>query len=96
LFFAAYWLWPGRPRCSRDAGNVRKMLKRVCAEAGIRDGWTGREWQTSFGSSRSHRVLSIEEIAELCGAIGLRADALVLCRLARRRRRFQSELTARP
>jgi integrase len=23
-----------------DAGNVRKMFKRVCDEAGIRDGWT--------------------------------------------------------
>jgi hypothetical protein len=23
-----------------DAGNVRKMFKRICTEAGIGDGWT--------------------------------------------------------
>jgi hypothetical protein len=26
-----------------DAGNVRKMFKRVCTEAEIGDGWTPRE-----------------------------------------------------
>ena len=30
-----------------DAGNVRKMFKRVCAAAGSGDGWTPRELRTS-------------------------------------------------
>jgi integrase len=38
-----------------DAGNVRKMFKRVCAEAGIGDGWTPRELRTSFVSLMSHQ-----------------------------------------
>lgn len=33
-----------------DAGNVRKMFKRVCVVAGIGDGWTPRELRTSFVS----------------------------------------------
>jgi hypothetical protein len=37
-----------------DAGNV-KMFKRVCAAAGIGDGWTPRELRTSFVSLMSHR-----------------------------------------
>jgi integrase len=37
-----------------DAGNVRKMFKRVCAEAGIGDSWTPRELRTSFVSLMSH------------------------------------------
>ena len=46
-----------------DAGNVRKMFKRVCTEAGTGDGWTPRELRTSFVSLLSHRGVSIEEIA---------------------------------
>jgi len=30
-----------------DAGNVRKMFKRVCDEAEIGDGWTPRELRTT-------------------------------------------------
>jgi site-specific recombinase XerD len=38
-----------------DAGNVRKMFKRVCTEAGAGDGWTPRELRTTFVSLLSHR-----------------------------------------
>ena len=50
-----------------DAGNVRKMFKRVCTEAGAGDGWTPRDLRTSFVSLLSHRGVSIEEIARLVG-----------------------------
>lgn len=51
-----------------DAGNVRKMFKRVCTEAGTGDSWTPRELRTTFVSSTScHRGVSIEEIARLVG-----------------------------
>jgi len=50
-----------------DAGNVRKMFKRVCRVAGIGDDWTPRELRTSFVSLMSHRGVSIEEIARLVG-----------------------------
>jgi site-specific recombinase XerD len=50
-----------------DAGNVRKMFKRVCEAAGAGDGWTPRELRTSFVSLLSHRGVSIEEIARLAG-----------------------------
>jgi Phage integrase family len=50
-----------------DAGNVRKMFKRVCTSAGIGDGWTPRELRTSFVSLMSHRGVRIEEIARLVG-----------------------------
>ena len=51
-----------------DAGNVRKMFKRVCKEAGIGDDWTPRELRTSFVSLMSHRGVSTEEIARLARA----------------------------
>jgi integrase len=40
-----------------DAGNVRKMFKRICTEAGAGggDGWTPREPRTTFVSLLSHR-----------------------------------------
>jgi integrase len=52
-----------------DAGNVRKMFKRICAEAGTGtgDGWTPRELRTSFVSLMSHQGVAIEEIARLVG-----------------------------
>ena len=50
-----------------DAGNVRKMFKRVCAAAGVGEGWTPRELRTSFVSLLSHHGVSIEEIAQLAG-----------------------------
>ena len=50
-----------------DAGNVRKMFKRICTEAGDGDGWTPRELRTTFVSLLSHRGVSIEEIARLAG-----------------------------
>jgi integrase len=60
-----------------DAGNVRKMFKRVCAAAGAGDGWTPRELRTSFVSLLSHRGVSIEEIARLAGHASTRTTEVV-------------------
>jgi integrase len=62
---------------SLDAGNVRKMFKRVCSVAGIGDGWTPRELRTSFVSLMSHRGVSIEEIARLAGHASTRTTEVV-------------------
>ena len=50
-----------------DAGNVRKMFKRICTEAGAGDSWTPRELRTTFVSLMSHQGVAIEEIARLVG-----------------------------
>jgi integrase len=60
-----------------DAGNVRKMFKRVCAAAGAGDGWTPRELRTTFVSLLSHRGVSIEEIARLVGHASTRTTEIV-------------------
>src|SRR5712672_2179362 len=60
-----------------DAGNVRKMFKRVCTEAGIGDGGTPRELRTSFVSLLSHHGVSIEEIARLVGHASTRTTEIV-------------------
>ena len=60
-----------------DAGNVRKIFKRVCKAAGIGDGWTPRELRTSFVSLMSHRGVSIEEIARLAGHASTRTTEIV-------------------
>ena len=60
-----------------DAGNVRKMFKRICTEAGIGDSWTPRELRTSFVSLMSHRGVSIEEIARLVGHASTRTTEIV-------------------
>jgi integrase len=60
-----------------DAGNVRKMFKRVCKVAGSGDGWTPRELRTSFVSLMSHRGVSIEEIARLVGHASTRTTEIV-------------------
>jgi integrase len=60
-----------------DAGNVRKMFKRVCKAAGIGDDWTPRELRTSFVSLMSHRGVSIEEIARLVGHASTRTTEVV-------------------
>ena len=60
-----------------DAGNVRKMFKRACTEAGIGDDWTPRELRTSFVSLMSHRGVSIEEIARLVGHATTRTTEIV-------------------
>jgi integrase len=60
-----------------DAGNVRKMFKRVCTAAKIGDGWTPRELRTSFVSLMSHRGVSIEEIAHLVGHASSRTTEVV-------------------
>ena len=60
-----------------DAGNVRKMFKRICTEAGIGDGWTPRELRTSFVSLMSHQGVAIEEIARLVGHASTRTTEVV-------------------
>jgi integrase len=60
-----------------DAGNIRKMFKRVCTAAGIGDSWAPRELRTSFVSVMSHRGVSIEEIARLAGHASTRTTEVV-------------------
>ena len=60
-----------------DAGNVRKMFKRVCAEAGAGDSWTPRELRTTFVSLMSHHGVSTEEIARLAGHASTRTTEVV-------------------
>ena len=60
-----------------DAGNVRKMFKRICAASGIGDGWTPRELRTTFVSLMSHQGDSIEEIARLAGHATTRTTEIV-------------------
>src|SRR5262249_18099548 len=60
-----------------DAGNVRKMFKRVCVAAEVGDGWTPRELRTSFVSLMSHHGVSIEEIARLAGHTSTRTTEVV-------------------
>ena len=60
-----------------DAGNVRKMFKRISTEAGAGDGWTPRELRTTFVSLLSHRGVSIEEIARLAGHASTRTTEIV-------------------
>ena len=60
-----------------DAGNIRKMFKRICTEAGAGDGWTPRELRTTFVSLLSHRGVSIEEIARLTGHASTRTTEIV-------------------
>ena len=60
-----------------DAGNVRKMFKRVCTAAGVGNGWTPRELRTSFVSLMSRHGVSIEEIAHLVGHTSTRTTEVV-------------------
>jgi integrase len=60
-----------------DAGNVRKMFKRICAEAGAGDSWTPRELRTTFVSLMSHQGVAIEEIARLAGHATTRTTEIV-------------------
>jgi integrase len=60
-----------------DAGNVRKMFKRICTEAGVGDNWTPRELRTTFVSLMSHQGVSIEEIARLVGHATTRTTEIV-------------------
>ena len=60
-----------------DAGNVRKMFKRICTETGIGDGWTPRELRTTFVSLMSHQGVAIEEIARLVGHATTRTTEIV-------------------
>ena len=60
-----------------DAGNVRKMFRRICTETGTGDGWTPRELRTTFVSLMSHHGVSIEEIARLVGHATTRTTEIV-------------------
>jgi site-specific recombinase XerD len=60
-----------------DAGNVRKMFKRICTEAGAGDGWTPRELRTTFVSLMSHQGVAIEEITRLAGYATTRTTEIV-------------------
>ena len=60
-----------------DAGNVRKMFKRICTEAGAGDSWTPRELRTTFVSLLSHQGVAIEEIARLVGHATTRTTEIV-------------------
>jgi integrase len=60
-----------------DAANVRKMFKRICAEAGVGEGWTPRELRTTFVSLMSHSGVAIEEIARLVGHSSTRTTEIV-------------------
>jgi site-specific recombinase XerD len=60
-----------------DAGNVRKMFKRICTEASVGDSWTPRELRTTFVSLMSHQGVSIEEIARLVGHATTRTTEIV-------------------
>jgi integrase len=62
---------------SLDAGNVRKMFKRICMAAAIGDDWTPRELRTSFVSLMSDRGVSIEEIARMVGHTSTRTTEVV-------------------
>jgi integrase len=56
-----------------DAGNVRKMFRRIC----IGDGWTPRELQTSSVTLLSHQGVATEEIARLAGHATTRTTEIV-------------------
>ena len=60
-----------------DAGNVRKMFKRICKVAGVGDSWMPRELRNSFVSLMSHSGVSIEEIARLVGHTSTRTTEVV-------------------
>jgi integrase len=60
-----------------DAGNVRKMFKRVLHGGGIGDGWTPRELRTSFVGLMSHHGVSIEETALLAGHVSTRTTEVM-------------------
>jgi integrase len=57
-----------------DAGNVRKMFKRICTEAGA---GAPRELRTTFVSLMSHQGVAIEEIARLAGHATTRTTEIV-------------------
>ena len=70
-----------------DAGNVWKMFKRICTEAGAGagDGWTPRDLRTTFVSLMSHQGAAIEEIVRLVGHATTRTTETVYRRELRPR-----------
>jgi integrase len=53
-----------------DDGNVRKMFKRICQDAGVGEDWTPRELRHTFVSILSDQDVRIEKIADLVGHAG--------------------------
>jgi integrase len=70
-------VFTGHHGAALDAGNVRKMFRRICAEAGTGDGWTPRELRTTFVSLLSHQGVAIEEIGRLAGHATTRTTEIV-------------------
>lgn len=53
-----------------DDGNVRKIFKRICREAGVGENWTPRELRHTFVSILSDQDVPVEKIADLVGHAG--------------------------
>jgi integrase len=53
-----------------DDGNVRKIFKRVCKDAGVGEDWTPRELRHTFVSILSDQDVPVEKIADLVGHAG--------------------------
>jgi site-specific recombinase XerD len=70
-------VFTNHPGASLDAGNVRKMFKRIYTQAGAGDSWTPRELRTTFVSLMSHHGVAIEEIARLVGHASTRTTEIV-------------------
>jgi integrase len=60
-----------------DAGNVRKMFRRITKAAGIGENWTPRELRHSFVSVMSDRGIATEEISRLVGHSSTRVTETV-------------------
>jgi len=53
-----------------DAANVRRSFRRICAAAGIGEGWSPRELRHTFVSIMSDSGVPIEKISDLVGHSG--------------------------
>jgi len=60
-----------------DAGNIRRKLKVVTANAGLGKGWTPRELRHTFVSLLSESGVPVEEIARLVGHTSSRTTETV-------------------
>lgn len=60
-----------------DAGNLRRMFRRTCKDAGIGEDWTPRELRHTFVSLLSDSGMRIEEIADLVGHASSRTTETV-------------------
>jgi integrase len=60
-----------------DAGNVRRMFKKITKAAGLGEDWAPRELRTSFVSLMSNSGVLVEEIAHLVGHSSSRTTEVV-------------------